>query len=131
MVCKDPVPALGKKRGVWRGMTTTCITAFCHYTLLLPLHLYTLLPQPPLLLPGLLPCMGHPIKTTSTTTTTLPSPLSSRLPHILILKFHIWVYNFAKWLIYRLPNPNEYNLIILAICHIICIMTFCNLKQHH
>ena len=48
--------------------TTTC----CYPCTPAPLHYY-LLPLLPLLLPGLLPCMGHPIKTTFTTT--LQSPL--------------------------------------------------------
>ena len=54
-----------------------CLLPLHHY-LLLPLHHYTLLPLLPLLLPGLLTCMEHPIKTTFTTT--LQSPLSSLLP---------------------------------------------------
>ena len=54
-----------------------CLLPLQHY-LLLPLDHYTLLPLLQLLRPGLLPCMGHPIKTTFTTT--LQSPLSSLLP---------------------------------------------------
>ena len=80
-----------------------CLLPLHHY-LLLPLHHYTLLPLLRLLLPGLLPCMGHPIKTTSTTT--LQSPLSSILPPVVV------------------PSPRYlFNLLqtfISLVCHMTC-----------